>query len=194
MIHRRALVVVAGSPWLLGVPPTWQEATATNQTRAQRGAVVQVALVLVLAVVLVPEPRLPGLVAGLTTTLPRQQSFGRYAPPPAARPRPPRHRAHPCAPSAVWPVTHLLASVCMVFLRGGGGVWGWRWRCVWVWVCVGYVQEALAGMRVQSIKEKLARGQLDVDVDKLFNEDEFEDDDDEVDAELEAFRMRLQLS
>lgn len=50
-------------------------------------------------------------------------------------------------------------------------------------------------MRVESIKEQLARGHLDdVDVDKLFNEAAFEDDDDEVDAELEAFRQRLQLA
>lgn len=56
-------------------------------------------------------------------------------------------------------------------------------------------QAALAGMRVESIKEQLARGHLDdVDVDKLFNEAAFEDDDDEVDAELEAFRQRLQLA
>lgn len=51
----------------------------------------------------------------------------------------------------------------------------------------------MAGLRVESIKEKLARGQLNVNVDELFNEDDFEDNDDEVDAELEAFRRRLQL-
>ena len=57
------------------------------------------------------------------------------------------------------------------------------------WLC----QDTLAGLRVESIKEKLARGQLNVNVEELFNEDDFEDNDDEVDAELEAFRRRLQL-
>ena len=60
---------------------------------------------------------------------------------------------------------------------------------MWGWLC----QDTLAGLRVESIKEKLARGQLNVNVEELFNEDDFEDNDDEVDAELEAFRRRLQL-
>lgn len=60
---------------------------------------------------------------------------------------------------------------------------------MWGWLR----QDTLAGLRVESIKEKLARGQLNVNVDELFNEDDFEDNDDEVDAELEAFRRRLQL-